>query len=92
MNKEKIVARQELALDRMRRVNEWPCYPFLPVKQIDFGTIGKCVQTGVIFVNEDGKPIPVVFEHATADDGGKPKLIANYPTIEALVADGWLED
>ncbi len=87
MNQEKITARQQLALQRIRAVEEWPLYPKLPVKKISFSDVAFQPQTGFITLGlEDERPIPTVKKHGTNE------IVAEFNTIEDMVAAGWVED
>lgn len=81
----------------IRDQDKWPCWPYLPVKKAGkahLGVEGKCL--GLLLATEElvnqGKPTVyyVSLYDVPKDLASAPKK--EYPTVEALLDDGWVVD
>lgn len=93
---EKLQARhRQLDLERMKAHNDWPMWPVLPIKKRVKNSSPECA---ILFA--DGRPTVIKTGLYALDDlpgksyaekfAGLQKQ--EYPTFEALVADGWEVD
>jgi hypothetical protein len=81
--------KQEAVL--IRAVEGWPLWPYLPVKQYQPG--GGWPKLGSLFDRGHRIEEPVII-YASIDEisKGDAKVIAQYDTLEAMLADNWVVD
>lgn len=82
---------KQLSLHFVKSPPRWPMWPYLPVKKRS-SKPGEGPECGTLFARslDEKQPQPIIFD--SIDSKNRTTVIAQYDSLEAMVADGWVVD